>query len=112
MHTALISCLAGWKRTPWRHNAFVTTRLPLPITPKATLTPCLAMVSPTTSATVGWASAGCGCPLAPASGVASTSLTTGSYVDDGTAAGRLELDLGHETVHLLAHVGDHDAPRG
>src|SRR5437762_14276638 len=112
MHTALISCRAWWNRAPWRQSALVTTRLPLPITPNAALQACLAIVSPTTSATVGRAIAECGCPLAPAPGVTSTSLTTrSSYVDHGTVAGRFQLDLGQVAEHLLAHVGDHDALR-
>ena len=53
MQTALHSWRAWWKRAPPLHSALVTIRLPLPMTPNASCTPCEAIVVPTTSATDG-----------------------------------------------------------
>ena len=53
MQTAPHSWREWWKRAPPLHSALVTIRLPLPMTPNASCTPCEAIVVPTTSATDG-----------------------------------------------------------
>ena len=52
MQTAPCSWRAATNVAPSAHSALVTTKLPLPITPKTVSTPCAASVAPTASATL------------------------------------------------------------
>jgi hypothetical protein len=53
MHTAPPSWRAAWKAAPSARSAFVTTKFPLPVTPKTVSTPSRPSAAPTLSAT--WA---------------------------------------------------------